>query len=332
MSNQIVIIYPMPLDQINDLKNCKDYNTMQAYHIHRYAKDRSKSVGTPIQWMFKRSDSKYHDLLGYLKKEGLQIENINDLVLTGVNATKWFSDNDLEQITKKIKGNLYKIDDSNYFQDQWSFTFAHFIRNKRPSDKSFNLSLAVGTDLFVPLQDLSMKEFIVHVDHRWTQTDRLDSFLEIKSTIKKIIEYNQKFKRWQNIKIIYHTDEIKDLDQLGQYNPKSVSITELAKIYGSAHLSFVSHAETLGQYPLEMLSCGVTIISHRKMIPKEIRNLYPFINIEKFDIEKFFDTYSEKVVIENRKSVIKFDYENWVNRMFNILQKEKKKANELHVL
>lgn len=312
----------MPLAQITDLENCVDYNTMQAYFIHQYAKDKSISVGTPINWMFRRSNSKYQDLIAYLQKERINIENIHDLILTGVNATKWFSESDLDKISKKIKGRLYKIDDSNYFQDQWSFTFAHFIRDKRPSDRTFNLSLAVAVDLFVPSQDLSMKEFIIHVDHRWTQTERLDSFLEIKSIIKKIIEYNEKVKKWKNIKVIYHSGEIKDLNKLGSFNPGTVPIKKLAKIYGSSHLAFVSHAETLGQYPLEMLSCGVPVVSHKKMIPRELRKLYPFMDIEKFKVEDFFDRYSEKIFLENRKSVLKFSYSNWTNNMFKILEKE----------
>ena len=312
----------MPLDKINDLSACTDYDTMQSYFIHKYAKDRSISVGTPFKWMSKRSNVKYQDLCNYLKRSCIDIKSINDIILAGVNSTKWFSDDDLQTINNLIKGKLYKIDDSNYFQDQYSFVFSHYTRDSRPSDRSIELSLAVASDLFVPQQNWIDNTLVVHIDHRWNKTERLNCFDEIKNVLHDLKKITYSHNKWTQLEIYYHTDKITDIERIGTYDPSQLSITKLSKIYGRCHLAFVSHAETLGQYPLEMLSSGATVISHKKMIPREIRKLYPFINLEKINLEKILNNLTEITSQENRKSILHFDYKNWVDKIFNHLTTE----------
>jgi hypothetical protein len=316
----LTIVYPMPLHDIADLRNCVDYPTMQAHYIHRYAQKKSISVGTPYNWLYKSSSNKFKELLDRLTDHGINLNNVENLLITGVNSLKYFNKVELKKIQESIKGNLYQIDDSNFNQNPFSLTFSHYTKTSHSSDRSVEISLAIASDLFCPCQNFNNSEFVVHIDHRWTKTERLECFQEIREKLFLLQRLISQSLRWKKLKIVYHTDEIDDINRIGTYDPKSVPIIDLAKIYGCCHLAFLSHAETLGQYPLEMLSAGATILMRRKMIPKETRGLYPFKIYDKFNYENYLNTVDEKIIDENRRSILKYDYSLWVEKMINSIR------------
>lgn len=311
----LTIVYPMLLDSITDLRNCVDYPTMQAHYIYRYANKKTISVGTPYNWLYKSSSNKFKDLFDILNDHGINLNNVENLLITGVNSLKYFTKVELKRLQDSIKGNLYQIDDSNFNQNLYSFTFSHYTKQSHASDRSMEISLAVASDLFQPRQNFSDKEFVVHVDHRWTKTERLECFREIRDKLFLLQELVDQSTRWNRLKIIYHTEEINDIQRIGTYDPHPVSIIDLANIYGSCHLALLSHAETLGQYPLEMLSSGASILMHRKMIPKETRGLYPFDTYDRFNYKDYLNIVDEKIIDKNRQSILKYDYSLWVEKM-----------------
>lgn len=311
----LTIVYPMPLHDIVDLRNCVDYPTMQAHYIHRYAHKKSISVGTPYNWLYKSSSNKFKELFDLLNDQGINLNDVKNLLITGVNSLKYFTKVELKRIQDSIKGNLYQIDDSNFNQNPYSFTFSHYTKQSRASDRSIEISLAIASDLFQPGQNFDNGEFVVHVDHRWTKTERLECFQDIREKLFLLQELIESSQRWKRLKIIYHTEEINDIQRIGTYDPRSVSIIDLANIYSCCHLAFLSHAETLGQYPLEMLSAGASILMHRKMIPKETRDLYTFDTYDKFDYEEYLNTVDKTTIDLNRQSILKYDYSLWVEKM-----------------
>lgn len=310
----------MPLDNIDNLQNCIDYPTMQAHYIHRYANKRSISAGTPYNWLHKNSSNKFKELFDLLNDQGINLNDVKNLLITGVNSLKYFSTVELKRMKESIKGNLYQIDDSNFNQNLYSFTFSHYTKQSRASDRSIEISLAVATDLFRPSQNFDSGEFVVHVDHRWTKTERLECFKEVKDALFLLQDLINQSTKWNRLKIIYHTEEIQDIHRIGTYDPPPVSIFKLADIYSSCHLSFLSHAETLGQYPLEMLSSGSTILMHKKMIPKQTRGLYPFNTYDKFDYESYLNTVDKNTIDLNRQSILKYDYSLWVEKMITYIK------------
>jgi hypothetical protein len=320
---QPVIVYPMPLSDITDITKCTDYETMQAYNIHKHAHKNTISIGAPYSWLQKGIASKFDALSRILVEHGININDVGDLVITGINSVKYVSAMDIQKITKSIKGKMYQIDDSNFNQNPYTFTFTHYTKKSHADDRSIEIGLAVATDLFKPEQKFDNNEFVVHVDHRWTKTHRIDGFADIKNQLQLISSLIKKNLKWKTLKIIYHTEIVNDIDKIGTYDPKPVPITDLAKIYGNCHLSFLSHAETLGQYPLEMLSSGATILMHKKMIPKETRNCYPYYTFDKFDHENYLNTMTQSTIEKNRQSVLKFDYSYWVENMLKHLQEKK---------
>jgi len=310
-----VIVYPMPLTDISNLKNCIDYPTMQAHYIYKYTNKKITAVGTPYNWLQLRSADKHKDLFDIFNEHKVNLNTVKNLIITGVNAAKYFTSTELTRIKKSIKGDIYQIDDSNFNQSPFCQTFSHYTKKSHANDRSIELSLAVASDLFLPHQDFESRELVVHVDHRWTKTSRLECFDEVKECLRLLKNLVERSSRWKGLKIIYHTETVEDIDIIGTYDPKPMPITELAELYGSCHLAFLSHAETLGQYPLEMLSAGASILMHRKMIPKETRGLYPFKTYDNIDYENFLNTVNENTIRDNRQSVIKYDYSLWVEKM-----------------
>ena len=49
---------------------------------------------------------------------------------------------------------------------------------------------------------------------------------------------------------------------------------------------------------------------------------YGFVNLEKINLEKILNNLTEITSQENRKSILHFDYKNWVDKIFNHLTTE----------
>lgn len=319
----LAIILAMPVEDKDDLSNCRDYPTMQSYQISKHTKNNPKItlVGTPYGWLSLNELDKAEKLIEICREQSMDLSDHKNLLLCGVNTLKRFDKKSISRLRSVVKGNLYQIDDSNFNEDKDFVTFAHYIKKSKPSDHSIELGLAVADDVFgLGSKNLS-GTFVVHVDHRWTKTQRLDGFNEVRSLLKNIKEHISSEHRWSNLRIIYHTEEEKDINAIGTYDPKDTDIRSLAKIYSECHLALVSHAETLGQYPLEMLCSGTSVVMNRKFIPKETRQSYHFYEFETFDFRKFMGDVNEGTAQLNRASVSNFGYEIWVEKMLDSIIK-----------
>lgn len=319
----LAIILAMPVEDTDDLSKCRDYPTMQSYQISKHTKSHPKVtlVGTPYGWLSLNELDKAQKLIDVCREQSVNLSDHKNLLLCGVNTLKRFDKKSIDQMRSVVKGNLYQIDDSNFNEGKDFVTLAHYIKKSKPSEYSIDLGLAVADDVFEPGPKNLSGTFVVHVDHRWTKTQRLDGFDEVRTLLKNIKEYVSSDERWNDLRVIYHTEEISDIDSIGTYDPKDTDILSLAKIYSGCHLALVSHAETLGQYPLEMLCSGTSVVMNRKFIPKETRQSYHFYEFETFDFRKFMRDLNEETAQPNRASVSNFGYEIWVEKMLDSIIK-----------
>lgn len=292
---------------------------MQSHQIFKHGSKRNiaEFVGTPFGWLEESRPDIDIRLSQIFLDQGKSISDYENLLVCGVNSMKRFTAAAIARLRSKIKKSIFQIDDSNFNEGRDFVTLAHYIKKSHSCDHSIDLGLAVDTDTFALGKKNLSGEFFIHVDHRWTKTPRLHGFDVIKSTIANIKSVIKDSERWQDIKVIYHTDEITDIAKIGTYDPKNTSIDELASIYSKTHLAFVSHAETLGQYPLEMLSSGASVIMHRKFIPKETRNLYQFCDITQFEPRTFLRELNPDIFVANRAQAQKFSYDGWVDKMLD---------------
>lgn len=309
----------MPLAQASENKHCRDYPTMQSHQIFKHGVKRHNVdfIGTPVDWLSHFEPDKDLRLAEIFNRQNKSIEDYENLLICGVNSLKRFTTASIFRLGSMIRGSLFQIDDSNFNQDKGFITLAHYIKKNHSSEHSIDLGLAVDTETFRPGDKNLSGQLIVHVDHRWTKTARLDGFDTIKSIISEMKSIIDQDDRWNSIKVVYHTEEISDISTLGEYDPKNTSMEDLAAIYSKTHLAFVSHAETLGQYPLEMLSSGASVVMHRKFIPKETRNLYGFLDITEFDPKKFLREVNSEEFSANRSQAEKFSYSIWVDKMLD---------------
>lgn len=313
------IVLAMPLEHAGNIHSCRDYPTMQSHQIFKYGSRRNtvEFVGTPFGWLDEFHPDTDIGLSQIFLDQGKSVSDYENLLVCGVNSMKRFSAAAIARLRSQIKKSIFQIDDSNFNEGRDFVTLAHYIKKSHPSDHSINLGLAVDTDTFVLGKKNLSGEFFIHVDHRWTKTHRLDGFDVIKSVIANIRSVIKNSDRWHDIRVIYHTDEITDIARIGTYDPGNTSIDQLASIYSKTHLAFVSHAETLGQYPLEMLSSGASVAMHRKFIPKETRNLYQFCDIAQFEPKTFLRELNADIFVANRAQAQKFSYDGWVDKMLD---------------
>lgn len=319
----LAIILAVPLEDASDLSCCKDYPSMQSYQIFKHTKDIASVsvVGTPYGWISENGPDKTKALIEICQRQGIDLDDHRNLLICGVNSLKKFDKISLSRLSSMISGSVYQIDDSNFNEGKEFVTLAHYIKKSKPSNHSIDLGLAVADDIFLKGHKTLSGTFVIHVDHRWTKTQRLDGFSEIRSLIADIKSAIENSERWNSVQVIYHTEDVVDIDSLGTYDPPDVDILALSEIYAKCHLAMVSHAETLGQYPLEMLCSGASVVMNRKFIPKETRGLYDFYEFNSFDPEKFLKDVNEISINLNRSKVLKFGYKVWVEKMINSIIK-----------
>lgn len=324
MKNQIdlLVVYPLPVELIENVENVFDYGSMQSCFMHQHLKNRKdikiQFLGTSYEWITEYSKEKDQQLINKLNEIGINIHNIKNILITGVQSSKCFKGQSISNILSKISGNIYQMADSNNFVLENVHTIGHYDRLGGDHLQASVAGLAVNTELFRPNKSLK-DNFIVHVDHR--MLGRFECFDKIKEKLHLIKDLVSKSNRWSGLEIYYHSELITDIDELGAYDPLVVKITQLNEIYSKSHLAFVSHSETLGQYPLEMLSCGTTIITRPKLIPKQVARQIIWNDIDSFNYENYISEVSEKDFQKNRDSVLNYDYKNFIDNIIKIIFK-----------
>lgn len=317
----LLVVYPLPIETIKNINNCNDYGSMQAHFMHsEFLKSSAniKYIGTSYEWITGKSVHKDNDLKILCDQSGFSIYDVNHLLLTGVKSTKPFRGDSLSRLKKMIKGNIYQMADNNDTSHGLAYTIAHYDKCGGIRERSPIAGLAVASDIFIPRQSFLDKIFRIHIDHRLL--GRHDAFEAIRLKIKKLKDEFVANDRWSDIEIYYHSDNITNIDVIGTYDPKPIPLTKLSHIYSTSHIGIVSHRETMGQYPLELLSSGATIlVGDDSYLPKGVRNQVNFHLLETFDFLDYMKNVNESYLEINRKSVDNLSYSNFVKNVLKII-------------
>jgi hypothetical protein len=240
------------------------------------------------------------------------------VLFTHLGAHRQFHKSLLDKILNEISGSVYKFEDCNIrlFDNQRICTIGHFTTGNNVSNY-FDAGVSVANDIFVPNQNFSDGIFKVHVDHNYVGVD--NSFKEIKVFLQDLESKVQRDSYWKNLEVYYH-DSVCDINDLGHFDFNNLDILSLAKIYSQCHLSFISHRESLGQYPLEMLSSGAgVVLLNDKFLKDSIRdNLEKFLITDMSQISLCVDDLLRQQK-NNRNNVLKYSYFAFVNNILKFI-------------
>ena len=313
----LLVIFPCKKDVLLSIDNIKDYASMQAYFINQYIYDNHKNIKTIcIDNIWKEKYTKqrvsFSELKAAIEGQGIKLKNCKNILFTKLGVSKQFGQKTINQLTASTDANLFKLEDCNIRLINEFVTIGHFYNSN--NDKNFfNAGLSVCTNTFTP-KFLNDTIFRVHVDHNYQGVDNY--FPIIKNLLHKLKDKIYHHTYWTDLEVTYHTQK-ESIDSLGHFNVTNVGICNLAKIYSKSNLSFLSHRESMGQYQLEMLSCGVnTVLPNKSAIPENIRNQLPLIYYKDIDFDKILDLeFLKHSKLMNRKLSLNYDYKKYVDKI-----------------
>ena len=325
----LLVVLPCELEVINDLNLVTNYPEMKCHFVMNeilkldYPK-RIVFASAPTMWTNK-SKHKYDEFVSVLREQKISISKVNHILFAGLKALNQFrpthkgkAQGSLEKLKRNVKGNIYKWEDKNFRRmgDQ-VYTIGHYTNTKWNTKNYFSAGLTIA-DIFKPRHDWENTAFRVHIDH--TLPDRWNTFDEIKEILYKLESKIEKHSFWNSLHVFYH-DKITPIEEIGHNDYGKISINELADIYGQTHVAFVSHRETLGQYPLELLASGATVVSSWRNIPYDHKELYKLEILEEgLNLDKLLDIeYLKLNCQENSKIIEKFGFDKFTKNMLDFI-------------
>jgi hypothetical protein len=326
----LLIIFPCNATVLDNVNEVMDYNSMQAHFICQALRSTTLTMNIvcvciPDIWKPKGTKNKisFARLTTALNAKGIAISNCHHLLITTLNSSRQYGKDLIDNLLLSISGNVYKFEDRNIriSNNNRLVTIGHY--SKGPEEANFiNAGIAVPTSVFVPQQDHDSRVYRVHVDHNYPNV--ASCFDEIKTALMQLQEKIYQHSEWDSLEVIYHT-RVSEINEIGHFNTTNVSIGELARIYGRCHLAFLSHRESLGQYPFEMAAAGASVIVLKKKYLPVIKSATTAhrVQIEDVNYDMFLNkAYVTKAYKINQYSVAHLGYDrfvrNFLDAMFNI--------------
>lgn len=320
----LLIVYCVDENTLKSLKCVTNYPEMKTYFFH-HALMRSQAIQNkkialvhlPDFWGSK-SKNKFQEFKTLLTNQGIDISKVDNLLFALLGSLKVFRQDSLTELCNSITGKIYKFEDrdircSPYDKIQ---TIGHYQVAKE-ANNFLNAGFTIARDVFVPIQDFDSGVFKVHVDHDLEKRENI--FTEIKTILRELKTRIMNHSHWRDLKVYYH-DKICEIADIGHSNYGYLAVDELAQVYGACHLAFLSHKETLGQYPLEMLSCGVNVIARKTHLNhKEL----PVIDVDgSINYDMLLDNQLIKTSIsKNRDSTSSFSFDNYAHKILEFIFK-----------
>lgn len=316
----LLIIYPCEIYKIKSLDLVDSYDVMQSFFVEQnikkyYNNKNIVTIGLNI-WRPKKEKAKFSFSFfqNCLQNQGIDLNEVKHVLFTKLGPERQFEKGFIKNLLDVISGNIYKFEDANrnvYDIDRF-YTIGHFTK-KGPTDNYIDCGLSVATDLFYPAEIKNNEEFVVHVDHNYPNiANYVEDIKQFLFLLENKISTNS---QWKRLKLIYHDREAA-IDDLGHFDFKNIKITDLAEVYRHCHLGIISHRESLGQYPLEMLSSGVNVLSMTKLdllIP--VKEQLPLLHYNTLKIDALLDPmWLEASSRDNRQHMLKYDYSLFVRK------------------
>lgn len=322
----LLVIFPCNRKVLDDIKLVNDYNSMQAFFINQAIKKLSNKnivcVGLDNLWKPKQKGLKhkitFNMLQSALQEYHINFSDCNHVLFTHLGAHRQLHKTVIDEILQEISGSIFKFEDYNkrLFDNKSVYTIGHFT-DSGDIHQYFDAGLSVATDLFSPKQCYNDSVFKVHVDHNYQGVD--NCFNEIKDFLYNLKNKLEKTDHWKELEVYYH-DRLCKINEIGHFDYEHLDIVSLAEIYGKCHLSFVSHKESLGQYPFEMLSAGVGVILLRNNflkgpIRQQIDNVLitsvDNISLDSVDLKRHRDNY--------RSFSLNYSYDLFVDKILSFI-------------
>jgi hypothetical protein len=327
----LLVIFPCNSEVFTDISKITDYDSMQAYFIYSALRQLTLEknivcIGYDDLWLPKSCKNKitFDQFITKLKKRNIKITDCCHVLITKLNSSKQFGNGFLDSVLESISGNVYKFEDKNIrvFDNPRLITIGHY--SKGPEEANFiNAGLAIPTDIFYPQQIVNNRVYKVHVDHNYPGV--ANCFSEIKQVLHGLENRIQEHPDWDKLEVIYHTLPTK-IDNIGHFETTNICINNLSKIYGQCHLAFLSHRESLGQYPFELCASGVNVIILKKNllsgdVMKDATAVHR-ISVDEFNYFLFLNkTFIKTSININSKSVEDMSYlryvQNFLEAMFS---------------
>lgn len=316
----LLVIYPCVSTVIESDENIKCFSSMKAYFLNKSFNALNPDLNiVSLFWpnYYAKSKNKFRDLQVQCKQQNINIDDVQNILFSSVCMFTFFR-HGLGQLVEKIPGKIIKCEDHEgkplYSEKLW--TIGNFQTRLVPWN-FVNGGLHVAFDNFVPLQNWESKILKIHIDHNYL--NRPNIFPKIKELILTIQEKIINHPDWNSLEIFYH-DRQSSIDELGHFDFSHLSLRDFAKICGSCHIGIMSHQETLGMYPLEILSSGAILITDKNLLVSELRNEYPFREIDDINVDLLLDkTTLIYDSLKNRNYVKKYHFDNYASKILDLL-------------
>ena len=321
----LLVLYPCEKTVLNSMDKISSYNEMRSFFLHESI-EKIKSKKTHVvhaclsEFWHKKSKEKFDKLTTELAHQEIDVATVNNMIFCTIGGYKSFRGDSKQKLIDTVKGKTLKLDDYEVRLAGHNrlCTVGHFQKGYCDPEEFLLGGLTVASHVFVPKQNFSDRILRIHVDHNFQ--DRETVFEKIKEILYEIESKIKNHCFWKDLEIYYHSQK-ESIERLGHFNFTNIPLSSLANLYGSCHVGFMSHRETLGQYPLELLSCGANVIGDPvNHLPKEVSQQFAITDINNFSIDEVIDPeYIERNIMINREKVLKFDFDNYSRKIFNFI-------------
>lgn len=318
--SKILILTPLP--QYGDnIESLDSYNYVVTFFIKKYLErlgNQCTVVAAEDAFTVKHvSKSNYATFKRLVEDPGL-LQTHDAVIILGIKSLRSCDYRIIDLLKTKGKTKVLELDETAR-RPNLEFTCMFMVPGEETVDTRF---IGQGVDLDYLYPEKSDSTLVVHVDHPWTASSRADYFDRVQEKLRELVESNV-YKKYgfNDLEIIYHTIPVTDISTIdNSLIPPNVPFTELAKIYRQSHIAFISHAESMGNYPLELAATGATVIlPANKSVPNAVMALIKF---EDINIDNFWGTILaglKETQEENIKRAKEFSYENVAKRIMQIL-------------
>lgn len=321
----LLVLYPCEKKVLYSMDEIASYNEMRSFFLHESI-EKIKSKKTHIVhaclpgFWHKKSKEKFDKLANELSNQNIDISTVNNMIFCTIGGYKPFRGDSKQKLIDTVKGKTLKLDDYEVRLAGHNrlCTVGHFQKGYCDPNEFLLGGLTVASHIFLPKQNFDDRILKIHIDHNFQGRETV--FKKIKEILYEIENRIKTHYFWKDLEIYYHSKK-ESIERLGHFDFSNISLSSLANLYGSCHIGFMSHRETLGQYPLELLSCGAIVIGDTaNHLPKEVSEQFSITDINDFSIDEIIDPeYVRKNITKNREKILKFDFDNYSRKILNFI-------------
>ena len=314
---KFLLLTPLPEYQ-DDINLCNSFNSVMTFFLKKYLEKAGcdcKVIPTEDAFTIKHaSKSNYHTFKRLIEDTGV-LDEFTYVVILGIKSLRSCDPRILHILKNNVKGRLFELDETGKRSNS-EFVCIYMI----PADETDNTKfIGQGVDLDFLYPDKQPNILSIHVDHAWPA--RAEYFDRIREQLTELVE-SQIYKAYgfESVEILFHTVPVDDIALINNtVITPGIPFPQLAEIYRKVNVGFVSHAETMGNYPLEIAAAGGTVIlPDSKSLPGAVKALVKFYTS---DIDNFWHTVLSNLMQTQEQNILlakNFSYEKVVNRLITI--------------